>query len=866
MLDSHQDFATGRNLKRNFNLITTFGLVFLVISVIALVYLARTSLNTPVRMLSFKNMALEVEAELKLYHLSLQTIIIGEQTLQPKRIDQHIQHAKELVNILTKGGTYRHQQLEKIDDPVLAKELLNLQADIEQLKILGDQWMGLILGFRKDQDIKFESLLDAVFMRIKTLQVSLSDAVDKQTASHSLTIYRLTGGLLLGSLILLAFFYYNNRRYYQANQRLIISEEKTRDQEARTRAIVDGAIDGIITIDANGLIETLNPAAETIFGYTADEAIGKNVNLLIRSSTTVDHVTDIANFITTNEAKIGGHEAIGQRKNASTFPMALSVSEVKLGAQRIFTGIFRDISEQVAHQAELSEVKHTLDQTLDCVYMFEGQSLFFFYTNRNASDEIGYSNDELMTMHPFDIKPEFDEAQFRDVISPLLDGSISSLVFTTVHRHKDGHDIPIEVSLQYIDSERRHGHFVAIVRNIEQRKLAEGQLILAKEDAERANQAKTNFLSRMSHELRTPLNAILGFSQLLEIGKLSSQDHESVDQILKAGWHLTKLIDEVMDIAHIESGRQSISPESVHVVNLLNDVSGLIQPLAAARNISLKLPRPGKSDKYIFADLQRLKQVLLNLLGNAVKYNHDGGIIELYCSEICAGILRINVRDTGPGIASDNFERVFEPFERLGAENGPVEGSGVGLAVSKTLVEAMGGTLYLDSEVDKGTTFWMEFPLIANNSRHDQGAAEHLEVTTASVEQALPPATVLYIEDSIPNFRLMEAALSQQPHIKLIKATQGEQGIELALHHKPDLILLDLHLPVLMGDKVLARLKSQIETQKIPVLIVSANATKGQAEKLLAAGAHAYLSKPFNIKELLHTIDTTLEARNEPPA
>jgi PAS domain S-box-containing protein len=856
----NQDVGTKQGLERSFKFITLLGISFLALTFSTLIYQAQVSRDEPVRISHLENMVYEVKADLTLYRLSLQKIVIDGQTLQPERIDSHLQNTMQLIDTMLLGGEYRQQQMIKLEDPVLVKKLQKLQTQVQRLNILGDQWMGLTIGAVKDQNILFDTLFEDILVNLAAIQSSLFIDKKQQLEAHDLSVYQLYGGVLFCALILLTIFYCINRRYYQANQHLIISEEKTRDQEARTQAIVDGAVNGIISIDAKGLIETFNPAAETIFGYTADEAIGKNVNLLIPSSTAVEEVTDISDLITSS-TKISGHEIIGQRKNASTFPMVLSTSEVKLSTRRIFITMFQDISEQDSHQAELSEVKHTLDQTLDCVYMFEGHSLLFFYANRNASDEIGYSNDELMTMHPFDIKPEFDEAQFRDAIRPLLDGSISSLVFTTLHRHKDGHDIPVEISLQYINTERRYGHFVAIVRNIEQRKLAESQLILAKEEAERANEAKTNFLSRMSHELRTPLNAILGFSQLLEIRELSSQDHESVNQIINAGWHLTKLINEVMDIAHIESGRQSVSPEPVHVVDLLNDVSGLIQPLAAARDINLKLPRPEESDKYIVADLQRLKQVLLNLMANAVKYNHDGGTIELYCNEIRGNILRINVCDTGPGITRDNFERVFEPFERLGAENSSVEGSGMGLAVSKTLVEAMGGTLYLDSEIDKGTTFWMEFPLIDNDSKRDQGEVEHHEIK-AVVEQALPLATILYIEDNTPNLRLMEVALSQRPHIKLIAAMQGELGIDLALRHKPDLILLDLHLPILMGDKVLARLKSQTETRKIPVVILSANATKNQAEKLLAAGAYAYLTKPFNIKELLHTIDTILEARN----
>ncbi len=644
----------------------------------------------------------------------------------------------------------------------------------------------------------------------------------------------------------------------------IKTEQVIFDRDALTKAIIDTAVDGVIIIDELGLVETYNRSAEKIFGYRANEVVGNNIKMLMPQPYAAEHDGYLANYQRTGKATIIGlsREVIGQRKDGSTFPMDLSVAEVKLGTRSIFTGIVRDVSERNAAQAELSEVKNTLDQTLDCVYMFEAESLLFFYANHNASAEIGYSNDELMTMRPFDIKPEFDEARFRNTIQPLLDGSISSLVFETIHRHKDGNDIPVEISLQYLDTGRQDGHFVAIVRNIAQRKLAESQLILAKEDAEKANHAKSDFLSRMSHELRTPLNAILGFGQLLEMDELNPIQNESVKHIIKAGRHLTGLINEVLDIARIESGHQNLSLEPLKLRTLLNETRQLMVPLAAERNIQLQELAHGQCEAHVVADLQRLKQVLLNLISNALKYNHDGGQVTLFCEEKREGILRINIRDTGPGIAPDNLHRIFEPFERLDADARGVEGSGVGLALSKALIEAMGGVLGVDSQVGAGSTFWIELAIIDPPSASD--AAQHMQQKTLAQPDLdnSQTATVLYIEDNVANFRLVEVALSRRPHIQLITAMEGQLGIELALRHQPDVILLDIHLPVLMGDKVLARLRSQPETQHIPIVVVSADATQSKIDKLLAAGAHSYLTKPFNIKELLRTVDSLLEARS----
>jgi len=635
--------------------------------------------------------------------------------------------------------------------------------------------------------------------------------------------------------------------------------QEAQDREAHIRAIVDTAVDGIITIDEQGIVETYNHAAESLFGYTADEVIGHNLNMLMPEPYAAEHDGYLSDYKRTGEAKIigTGREVIGKRKDGTIFPMELSVAKVRVDHRQVFTGIVRDISERQAVQAKLNEFKNALDRTRDSVFMFDTDKLRFFYANRSACDGLGYSDDELRKMTPFDIKPEFDEHRFRTLITPLQNDTKNSHRFETVHRRKDDHDFPVEISLQYISKENKTGYFVAIVRNITERRLAEDELLKAKEHAEKANRAKSAFLSRMSHELRTPLNAIIGFAQLLELEDLSPIERESTEYILKAGRHLADLINEVLDIARIESGRQNLSPEPVQVRRVLEDSWNLIRPLGTERNIQLKGLVPDECSTYVIADLQKLKQVLLNLMSNAIKYNHDGGTVTLSCSEVRDGILRISIGDTGPGIAVDNRERIFEPFERLDAEATGTEGSGIGLALSKALVEAMGGKLSLDSIPGTGSTFWLELPLIDAPKNHE--SEEQHGATEPSKAIPRESSTVLYIEDNIANLRLVEVALNSRPHIELIAAMQGKMGVDLALRHKPRLIILDLNLPDIHGHEVLARLKSDPVTQNIPVVIISADASQGQLNRLLAAGALAYLTKPINIKELLHTVDTVLK-------
>ena len=372
-----------------------------------------------------------------------------------------------------------------------------------------------------------------------------------------------------------------------------------------------------------------------------------------------------------------------------------------------------------------------------------------------------------------------------------------------------------------------------------------------------ASRAKSEFLSRMSHELRTPLNAILGFAQLLEMDHLTSEQQESVAQILKAGRHLLDLINEVLDIARIEAGRLAVSIESVSVKEVIQEGLDLVAPLAVARDIQLKVEAAGLSDRFIFVDRQRLKQVLLNLLSNAVKYNRPGGAVTLSYAEVEGGRLRVNVSDTGLGIPPDRLGQLFTPFERLGAEQTGIEGTGLGLALSKRLVEAMRGTMGVDSTVGRGSTFWVEFPLSVEEQPVTQRTAEGPR--PAGVAEAARGAfTVLYIEDNLSNLELIQHLLSRRPEIKLLSAMQGRLGLDLAREHRPDLILLDVHLPDIPGAEMVRLLREDRKTRDIPVVAVSADALPTQIQRLLAAGARAYLTKPLEVRKFLDVVDEVL--------
>jgi signal transduction histidine kinase/ActR/RegA family two-component response regulator len=373
-----------------------------------------------------------------------------------------------------------------------------------------------------------------------------------------------------------------------------------------------------------------------------------------------------------------------------------------------------------------------------------------------------------------------------------------------------------------------------------------------------ADLAKSEYLSRMSHELRTPLNAILGFAQLLEMDELREDQQESLGYILSAARHLLALINEVLDIAAIEAGRLTLSLEPVWVADVVSETVSLIRPLADQQGILLVSPAR-TCDAHVLGDRQRLKQVLLNLLSNAVKYNRPAGSVHLTCEHV-NGRLRVKVADTGPGIPAEALERLFVPFERLGSEHGTVEGTGLGLPLSKRLADAMGGSLELESIPQQGSTFWVELPLIEApaEAAADLGAAPQPE--PEQVEQTGHDLTVLYIEDNVSNLQLVERVM-QRRGIALISAMRPQLGLDLAGEHQPDLILLDLHLPDMPGQEVFRRLRVNAKTAEIPVVVLSADARPNLISRMHDDGVRAFLTKPLDVKQLLELIDAVADER-----
>ncbi len=457
-----------------------------------------------------------------------------------------------------------------------------------------------------------------------------------------------------------------------------------------------------------------------------------------------------------------------------------------------------------------------------------------------------------------EIKPGFEALAFK------ASRGIED-IYELTYICKDGSRFPAIVSITPLrDNDELIGYLLIGTDN-SQRKQAELKLTQAMAVAEKANLAKSDFLSSMSHELRTPLSAILGFAQLIESGNPppTATQKRSIEQILQAGWYLLELINEILDLALIESGKLSLSLEPMGLADVMLECAAMIEPQAHKRGISVTFPPLGMRH-FVKADRTRVKQVLINLLSNAIKYNSIGGTVVVTCEERIPGRIRIAVEDAGSGLAPEQIEQLFQPFNRLGQEANTEEGTGIGLVMAKRLVELMGGVIGLESTVGQGSTFWFEMDLTntrvqdadeimgepVKTYRHS-GAAQHL---------------LLYVEDNPANLMLVEDLIARRPDIKLITARDGLEGVALARSALPDMILMDINLPGISGITALLILAKDPATKHIPIVALSANAMPRDIAKGLEAGFFRYLTKPIKVNEFMDTLDLTLKYADTHPA
>jgi PAS domain S-box-containing protein len=451
------------------------------------------------------------------------------------------------------------------------------------------------------------------------------------------------------------------------------------------------------------------------------------------------------------------------------------------------------------------------------------------------------------------IAPGFEALAFK--ASREIDDS-----YEVTYIRKDGSRFPAVVSITALrsDSGGIIGYLLIGTDN-SVRKRVESELKEAMAAAEKANRAKTDFLSSMSHELRTPLNAILGFAQLMDSGTPppTATQKRNLEQILKAGWYLLDLINEVLDLALIESGKITLSLEPVPLAEVMQECRAMIDPQAHKHGIAMTYPQLA-APLILRVDRTRLKQILINLLSNAIKYNRLGGQVTVECTPRPPSSIRLSVRDTGAGLTPAQVAQLFQPFNRLGRESGAQEGTGIGLMVTKQLAELMGGAIGVESVPGVGSVFWVEFALTSATPAARLPHAGETQTQPRSTPDA-PPRTLLYVEDNPANLELVEQLIARRPDMRLLSAADGSLGIEFARAHLPDLILMDINLPGISGIEAMKVLRADPATAGIPIIALSANALPRDIEKGLQAGFFRYLTKPIKVDQFMDALNMGLE-------
>ena len=674
----------------------------------------------------------------------------------------------------------------------------------------------------------------------------------------------------------------------------VVTEVRRRESLLKTgalqNAIFNSANFSSIATDEKGVIQLFNVGAERMLGYTAAEVVDKITpadisdpseviarakTLSLELSTTITPGFEALAFKASRGIE-DIYELTYIRKDGSRFPAVVSVTALR-DDQDAIIGYLLIGTDNTARKHGEAEQKQ-LDQRL------RDQQ---FYTRSLIESNI----DALMTTDPYGIitdvnkqmealtgctRDELIGAPFKDYFTDpeRAEAAITRVLsekkvtdFELTARARDNKETVVSYNATtFYDRARTLQGVFAAARDVTERKQIEHvlqeknvELETAKFTAEKANLAKSDFLSSMSHELRSPLNAILGFAQLMESGStpLIPSHQESIAQILKAGWHLLKLINEILDLAVIESGKVSLSTESVSLGEVLLECQAMVEPQAQQRDIRMTFPS-FSSPHYVDADRTRLKQIFINLLSNSIKYNAMGGSVIVNSGPSEGGRIRISITDAGKGLAPEKVAQLFQPFNRLGQEAGGVEGTGIGLVVTKQLVQLLGGSIGVDSTVGEGSTFWVELiETTAPQHSVDEGAS-----ASTAIHEAQPAGrarTLVYVEDNPANLKLVEQLILRRPELGLLTAINGRRGIELICASQPDVILMDINLPDISGIEVLKILRANPATAHIPVVALSANAMPRDIAQGMQAGFFLYLTKPIKVDEFMQTLDEALK-------
>jgi len=669
-------------------------------------------------------------------------------------------------------------------------------------------------------------------------------------------------------------------------------EEALLKTGALQNAIFNSANFSSIATDEKGVIQIFNVGAERMLGYAAvdvvdritpadisdpQEVIARAVALSAELETTISPGFQALVFKASRGIE-DIYELTYIRKDGSRFPAVVSVTALRddIGAiiGYLLIGTDNSARKQVeAEQMKLDQrlrdqqfyTRSLIESNIDAIMTTDPAGIITD-VNKQMEALTGCTRDELIGA-PFKgyfTDPGRAEAGIRLV---LRDKKLTNYELTA--RARDGKTTVVSYNATtFYDRDRKLQGVFAAARDVtEPKRLDQAlkeqnvELKRARAAAEKANLAKSEFLSSMSHELRSPLNAILGFAQLISSDSPppTASQTASIDQILHAGWYLLELINEILDLAQIESGRLALSSEPTSLAEVMSECQAMIEPQGQKRGIQMTFPQ-FDLPCFVNADRTRLKQVLINLLSNAIKYNVANGtvVVGANCVADNPARVRISVKDTGAGLSQDMLMQLFQPFNRLGQERGAEEGTGIGLVMSKRLVELMGGEIGVESTVGLGSVFWFELnsaaaPELALSS------AEAAAIPQRHVQPGAPLHTLLYVEDNPANLMLVEQLIARRPDMRLLTAKDGNRGIQLARAHQPEVILMDINLPGISGIEAMKILRDDPSTAQIPVVALSANAIPRDIKKGLEAGFFRYLTKPVKVDEFMETLNTALE-------
>lgn len=635
-------------------------------------------------------------------------------------------------------------------------------------------------------------------------------------------------------------------------------------ESARHRELFDHAPDATVIVGSDGRIRLVNAQTEVLFGYAREELIGRPLDVLIPERFRAKHVGHMSRYFAKPAARPMGSrlELYGRRRDGSEVPIEVSLSPLRAESGEIVSASIRDVSERRRLEAEAritaDRLRSAVDSIQDAFALFDAQDRMILCNSafrrlvQAAAPEtlVGKSYAEVLDAWIDGIAFADEAARDRFRAERIARRPEPSVTFDV--RMRDGR------SLRVLDRQTVEGGIVKTIWDLTEDEARATELREARSHAEAASAAKSEFLSSVSHELRTPLNAVLGFAQLLVRDRrdpLGARHRERVEHILASGQHLLRLIDDVLDLSKIEAGRISLSLEPVSVAAVVAEVSRALEPIAASKAIPLEVP-PVPKVPLVVADPTRFLQILMNFGSNAIKYNRPGGYVRIEVSTPTTGTVRVAVADSGVGIPIDRQDQLFQPFQRAGQETGPIEGTGIGLAITKRLADLMHATVGFRSVPNEGSLFWVELPV----DREDAATSAPMPDPPLREERPRDDGRrlVLCVEDNPANVAFVRDLMSSIDGIELVTLPTAELGVEFARARRPALVLMDINLPGMSGLDALRALQSQEETRNIPVIALTAAASERDRQKGLNAGFFRYLSKPADIDELLEAVDSVL--------